>query len=291
MNKKTLTRNNIFPPAWNAVKNDPDFPWHDQAYKINSSQALAIDVFGTIQFSTNRNKILDELSSTLGIPGKNPWSLELEWNDPNNLLNESRARSQIDVVLNNSKSLVFSECKFTEPAGGSCSQTLPFSSGSQKGLIQCDGSYSEQVNPYNNISSKCVLTGKKIRYWGTIDKIFNKKIYDYENCPFSGSWYQWMRNITICYEVAKHQNLTPFFLLVYADDKEFNISQELKSEYWVNFLNHINPNTVNVHTISYQQITELIINLNLSDHDIWLDLRKWIKSKIYISSIITKYRK
>lgn len=76
MNIGVLCRNNIFPLAWNAVKNIDGFRWHDQAYKINSSQALSIDVFGSIQTSPNRDVILHELASQLGIPSKSPWNIE-----------------------------------------------------------------------------------------------------------------------------------------------------------------------------------------------------------------------
>jgi hypothetical protein len=291
MIKRELIRNNIFPPSWNAVKEIEGFRWHDEAYKINSSQALAIDVFGYLQISPNRDIILDELSSKLGFPSESPGRIQLEWNDPLNLLNERKARTQVDVVIRNEQSLVFAECKFTEPNGAPCRQTQPFSHGPKKGLIQCNGRYQEQLNPYNDVTSKCALTGKNIRYWELIDEIFQDQIYEYDECPFAGPWYQWMRNITLCYEIAKTQGLFSTMLLVYADDSEFNMVHEIRSQKWSDFLSLIKPNTIGVKAVSYQQLLDTITDLNTSDQDIWLDLERWILSKMNMSSIIIKYRK
>jgi hypothetical protein len=292
MNKESLSRANIFPASRKAIENDTVFPWHKEAYKINSSQALAIDLFGYIQVSENRDIVLNELSNKLNTPSESPWEVKLEWSDPKNLLNEDeRYPTQVDSILQNKKSLIFCECKFTEDNGGSCNQVKPFRSGPQKGLIQCNGRYKEQVNPYNAISSKCALSGKNIRYWEVIDDLFERSIYGHKKCPFSGSWYQWMRNITICSEVALDQGLKPGFLLVFADDSEFSVAKKVRSQEWTEFLNHIKPGKIEVTAISYQRILKIITDLNLSDHEIWLDLEQWVLSKINLSSIILKNRK
>jgi len=291
MNVGVLSRNNIFPLAWDAVANIDGFRWHDEAYKINSSQALAIDIFGCIQTSPNRDRILHELASQLGIPSFSPWNIEFEWKDPKNLLQEKRARTQVDVSLRNNESLIFAECKFTEPNITLCRQTVPFSQGRLKGLIQCNGRYETQTNPYNQITSQCALSGKQIRYWEIIDKIFDKKIYELEKCPFAGIWYQWMRNVTLGYAVAVDHGLTPSFSLVYADDPEFYTSHEINSKKWTKFHNLINKNAIKVNAVSYQEIISKIQAMNLSDHETWIDLEKWVTSKIGMSSIILKYRK
>lgn len=89
MNKEALTRTNIFPASWKAVENNESFPWHKEAYKINSAQALAIDLFGYIQTSENRDLILNEIASKLDISSESPWDVQLEWSDPKNRLNEN----------------------------------------------------------------------------------------------------------------------------------------------------------------------------------------------------------
>jgi hypothetical protein len=57
---REITINFVF--SWKAVENNDSFPWHREAYKTNASQALAIDLFGFIQMSNNRDFILNELA-------------------------------------------------------------------------------------------------------------------------------------------------------------------------------------------------------------------------------------
>jgi len=72
---------NLFPPAHSAIDDWTNFPWdrHQtiQAYKVESSQALAIDVFGTIKVSPERDRILGALARMCGVPDDGPWTLAL----------------------------------------------------------------------------------------------------------------------------------------------------------------------------------------------------------------------
>jgi hypothetical protein len=59
-------KKNLFPEAHKAISDWETFPWHNhngviQTYKPESSQALAIDVFGTIKVSEERHRILGAL--------------------------------------------------------------------------------------------------------------------------------------------------------------------------------------------------------------------------------------
>ncbi|MHA1972495.1 MAG: PGN_0703 family putative restriction endonuclease [Candidatus Hodarchaeales archaeon] len=81
------------------------FPWH-QAEKIHSSQALAIDVFGTIKQSPNRNLILNSIAEKIGLEKNGNWFLELEWKDPDNLVQEHR-QTQVDAVAWNDSYVLF----------------------------------------------------------------------------------------------------------------------------------------------------------------------------------------
>lgn len=57
-------RENLFPASLGAIEDWEAFPWHRdrtnriQAHKAHSSQAIAIDVFGTIKMSTDRDRAL-----------------------------------------------------------------------------------------------------------------------------------------------------------------------------------------------------------------------------------------
>jgi hypothetical protein len=129
---------NLFPASHAAISNWDTFPWHKymgqiQADKPLSSQALAIDVFGTIKVSRERDYILGELAQRCGVPSDGPWTLELEWTDPDNLLRESRP-TQIDALAFGRRAILVVECKFTE-AGGSCSQVRPRKNGGPSAMV------------------------------------------------------------------------------------------------------------------------------------------------------------
>src|SRR5260370_2939329 len=137
---------NLFPAAHAAIGDWKAFPWHRlngtiQTSKPNSSQALAIDVFGTIKVSEERDRILGALAQKCGIPSDGPWTLELEWNDPDNFLSEPTP-TQVDAFAFGSRSLLLIECKFRE-TGGRCSQT---SRGKTTHLPHCSGHHVIQEN-------------------------------------------------------------------------------------------------------------------------------------------------
>jgi hypothetical protein len=61
--------------------------------------------------------------------------------------------------------------------------------GAHIGKRQCDGMYRSQTNPVNGKTSRCALSGKGMRYWDVIPKLFD---YDAQvdhidtACPFKG---------------------------------------------------------------------------------------------------------
>jgi hypothetical protein len=83
-------KKNLFPASHAAIDDWEKFPWHRDrhghidTHKRHSSQALAIDVFGTIKASTERDGILGALARQCGVPDDGPWTLCLEWIDPKN---------------------------------------------------------------------------------------------------------------------------------------------------------------------------------------------------------------
>jgi len=265
-------KKNIFPPAWPALRGLDKAQLHRDLGKPNSSQALAIDVFGFLKLidQSERNRALDAIALSLGLPTGGDWSIELEWTDGHNLLNEKQ-KSQIDAVARSAHSLIFIECKFTEKDGGKCSQTSP-----REGKKQCDGNY----NYADGKKARCTLTAKKIRYWDSIPQVFDLDAnVDHEPCPFAGSWYQWMRNIILCWETARRKKLAPGFAIAYADSpflsiakKEFQCLDDL-----------LRRNTVSFDKISYQKIIDEAIELahsNGSDASQWCSLKIWVADKI-----------
>ena len=111
---------NLFPAARAAITDYGRFPWHRYAWKPNSSQALAIDLFGTLKTASDPEKslIFDSFAAQLGLPTSGSWDVMPEWRDEENRLHEERrARTQIDAVARNSRCVILFECKFTEEAG------------------------------------------------------------------------------------------------------------------------------------------------------------------------------
>jgi hypothetical protein len=283
---KERIRSNIFRDAHTAVEPWETFPWHRgsdgkiDAYKKHSSQALAIDVFGTLKMSSDRDTILNHLAKELDLPIEGTWEIDLEWKDPKNLLKERR-QTQVDVVACNRKSLIFFECKFTEADGGSCSQPEPIKDGQNKGLKQCNGSYEKQTNPVNKKIARCALTGKGIRYWDVIPQIFDYVAdIDYKTCPFKGPRYQWMRNLTACWEVAKDKHLVPAFIVVFADTPKLPLAEKVKSEEWKEFVSHILPRRIGVRTVSFQKIVKMSCNEAVLEPNTYHDLLHWVEYKI-----------
>lgn len=189
---KNKIENNLFPLARPAIEPWEKFPWHlDRSnlcdtWKIHSSQALAIDVFGTLMMleQSSRDAIFDSVCKNLNVPPGGPWQVHLEWLDPTNLLKEPRP-TQVDAVAVGQFAFILFEVKFTERQAGCCSQTMPLA---RVGQAQCNGNFELQVNPANRILDRCALTGKGIRYWELVPQIFRLNAGDdYRPCPFAGS--------------------------------------------------------------------------------------------------------
>jgi hypothetical protein len=240
--------------------------------KRHSSQALTIDVFGSLKTADPeiRNGVFDSIADSVGLPVGGEWEVELEWQDRDNCLNE-RKKSQIDAVARGAKSLIFFECKFTERDGGSCSQISK-----RGGKQQCDGNY----RVVDGRRERCVLTEKSIRYWKVVPKVFSySKDRDMTPCPFAGSWYQWMRNMVLCKQVAEREGRRPAFMIAYADSPLFSIA----NKDWNPFRKELREDVVQFNQISYQRIIAMAIShahesgSSVSD---WEDLRLWVDDKI-----------
>jgi hypothetical protein len=277
-------RANIYPPAWDAVSPAESFPWHKYSHLPHSSQALAVDVFGTLKMldSDRRDAILADFASSISVPSGGPWSVDLEWLDPKNRLREPR-QTQVDVLLKGAQSTICVECKFTENAGGSCSQTTPINQGLHKGKVQCDSRYAHQVNPINGKKAKCALTGKGIRYWDFIPDVFKYSAeLDYNPCPFAGAEFQWMRNMVLASAVATDERTQAAFVLMYADSPSFQISQYVKGQDWRAFTSTIRTEAICVQAASYQSFiaAEESLNSRGIPSPEWQGLCNWVSEKI-----------
>jgi hypothetical protein len=281
---------NIFHAAHRAIPDWETYPWHTRsggidAWQPNSSQALSIDVFGTLRAFENqaaRNAVMNAIAERLGLEPDHGWKIDLEWMDDKNGLKEPR-RTQVDVRAQGQKNLILMECKFTEQDGGSCSQVNPLQKGEHKGKRQCTGAYRLQTNPVNGREARCALTAKGIRYWDLIPEIFNfDSRQEYDKCPFKGGWFQWMRNLALCAELARANPLRPKVVVVYVDSAHMPFKRKIDSGEWEGFVGALKTKKI-LSILSYGQVLELgEIALEPFDAErlIWKDLKKHVEDKV-----------
>lgn len=278
-------RRNLWTKSHGAIGDWQTFPWHKdlrgeiQTSKIQSSQALAIDVFGTIKMHKDRDKIMGALAKKCDLPDDGPWQLELEWIDPDRLLNEPRP-TQIDAVAFGKKSLLVIECKFTEPGGG-CSQPKKITNGRHAGQRQCNGNYEVQTNPITNNSNRCALTGKGIKYWETIPRVFGINAErDFRPCPFKADAYQWMRNIVLADRLSSERNLSSAVICAYADSPVFSTAKKVRSDKLGLPTTSESPSLI---PLSYQSIIATAEGVSERPED-WQSLAGWVNRKIDAAS-------
>ena len=280
MNQATRTRleRNIFPAAHQACEPWEIFSWERGAHAAHSSQALAIDVFGTITTAADCDVILDALATSLGVPTGGPWGITLGWTARPTLLNEPHP-TQVDVYAESPHSVILFDCTFTEQDGEVCSQT-----GRQNGARSCKGNYVPQINCGNGLTSRCPLSEKGIQYWDIIPKVFHLDAQtDYQPCPFAGPAYQWMRHLVVAYKVARQKNKQPAMVIVYADRPDLPMPQMVRSQAWTAFTRTVRQDQVALHVRSYQDILTLVqqtTGQGSEEQTVWKQLAEWVHKKI-----------
>jgi hypothetical protein len=287
--KRDKIRRNLFLASHPSVEPWDDFRWHTDkggecdTDKENSSQALAIDVFGTLSQIESRDRIFDEILRTLGFRSSGEWSVDLEWLVPDRLLGEPR-QSQVDAVAHSRDFLIFMECKFSESEAGRCSQPKPLAKGAHKGVTQCNGNYEPQVNPVSRKTAWCSLTGKGVKYWEHIPRLFGiSPTSVHRPCPFVDSMYQWMRNVVACWAESQARGLRPVFLVVYADAPDIHqlpTARFLRSESWASFKSWIRPDTVFVREVAYLDLLDAALGVPGGDAATLRELRNWVEVKV-----------
>jgi hypothetical protein len=281
---------NIFYAAHPAIDDWGSYLWHSRnglidTHQPNSSQALSMDVFGTLKAFKNRaacDSVMNAIAAEMGIERDYNWMIDLGWMDKENSLKEPH-RTQVDVKAQGQKNVFIMECKFTEPDAGSCSQVKSLSNGKHKGKRQCNGAYRQQINPANGRQAKCALTAKGIRYWELIPEIFNFDNHqEYDECPFKGGWFQWMRNLVLCSELARLNNLHGKTFVVYVDSPRMPFRKIMDSGEWEKFLGTLKKKSL-LGTISYGQILEFgqeALKPFKNEQKVWGTLRNHVLSKI-----------
>jgi hypothetical protein len=279
---------NLFPAARGLVRERVDFPWHQDATgnftasSRQSSQAVAIDVFQTVNWISSRNRIVAAWAELLRLPvaPDDNWDLTLEYRVDKALLGEPR-ESQIDVLAQSKSGIVVFECKFTESDGGGCSQVNSIGKGAHKGLRQCNGNYEEQVNPANGKSARCALIAKGVRYWDLIPDVLNIDAnMDHTPCPVAGGSYQWMRNLVAARALSLKAGVPAAFGLVYADGP-FPMAKKLEDPAWKKSLtDSVAGRAVHLEAVSYQELIRVARDVAIEEDSNTLQvLSDWVQRK------------
>ena len=190
--ERTAIRENLFPAAWGIVDELPTGAWHRDrsklvtASRVQSSQALALDVFGTLKTLSSGSTVARAWSESLALPDFGQVVFGVEKVLEPSLLGESRS-TQVDATVMGAAACALFECKFTEPDGGSCSQTTPIALKDGTKSPQCNGRYEQQRNPLTGSVHRCALSAKGIRYWDLAPAVLRvSSDTDYDPCPFAG---------------------------------------------------------------------------------------------------------
>jgi hypothetical protein len=242
----------------------------------HSSQVLALDVFGTLKNCRSRDRICDHLAVLLEVPTDGPWDVHLEYVDPDNTLNEAAHKSQLDVLLQGARSLIAIECKFAETRLEPCGQT----SKTGKGLVQCNGNYETQVNPANGRTALCALTGKHIRYWDCVPRVFRLAAdAPHRPCPFAGPWYPWMRTLVIAYALAEKRGLKPAVGLAHIDRPTMPLRARIQDE--VPKMKRLLTDAVKLELLRYDKLPGVFeVAADPSERGMFQDLRGWVDAKV-----------
>lgn len=282
----TGVRANLFHWVHPLVDERPDFPWHRDRRGVvtatmeESSQALALDLFGTVQRLASRDVIVGRWTEALHLSLDGPWELIPEVPIPREMLGEPKS-TQLDVLATGKGGIVVFECKFTEPDGGSCSQPVPLQKGAHQGKKQCNGNYEFQTNPIDGHKSKCALTPKGVKYWDLVPEVMNvDPAKNYAPCPFASGWYQWMRNLVATLSLGRRQGVPAAFVIAYADGP-FPMATKIHGPTWSELEVAVRGRQVPMKVASYQQLLAWAKEgARASDRSVIEELQGWMEGKM-----------
>jgi len=281
-------KRNIFFRAQDIIKNYSTFLWHDYASEQNSSQVIAIDIWGCIVLSPYKDEIINSIFNEC----EENWEIEFEFRDRDNILNEGYnpknlydARTSIDVVLYCRDKVKFIESKFSENYFDICYYSKNY----------CNGNYEIEEYFKNQKKSgiyKCPFEGKKIRYWDFIPQIYNLPYDSNGNlmpCPFKFQ-YQIMRNLCLGKAIEKTSNKKISNYLMYINSPKCKMYDRINNQNYGDKLSKYLINKTRLSISHYNGILNNEIGVinkakNVVQNDsnelkIFDDLEKWINRKI-----------
>lgn len=282
-------RANLFEAAHYLVDELPANLWHRDrsgvltATRPHSSQALALDVLGTIRALPSLQSVAGAWADHLKLPSFGPVSIQPEFMIERALLGEPKS-TQVDALIRGDAASALFECKFTERDGGSCSQTAKRELPDGRMVAQCNGSYAPQKNPHSTrrplTEDSCALTAKGVRYWDYIPGVLGVRAdVVHPVCPFAGGAYQWMRNLVAAHALTQSMGRPHAFVIAYADGP-FAMPRKVKSKAWREFTTGL-AGAVALREVSFQSLIAVARHASVPSDKVLLDrLAQWTDGKV-----------
>ena len=292
-------RANLFDAAHYLVDELPANLWHRDrsgaltAARPHSSQALALDVPGTIRALPSLQSITAAWADHLNLPSFGPASIQPEFMIERALLGEPKS-TQVDALIRGDAASALLECKFTERDGGSCSQTAKRKHPDGRKVAQCNGSYAPQRNPHSTrkplTDDSCALTAKGVRYREYIPDVLGVRAdVVHPVCPFAGGAYQWMRNLVAAHALTQSLGRPHAFVITYADGP-FSMPRKIKSKAWREFTARL-TGAVALREVSFQSLIAVARHASVRSDTVLLDrLAQRIEGKVRIASVSDRVR-
>ena len=282
-------RENLFDAAHYLVEELPANLWHRDlsgaitAMRPHSSQALALDVLGTIRALQSLQSVAAAWADHLKLLSFGEVSIQPEFMIERALLGEPKS-TQVDALIHGAAAAALVECKFTERDGGSCSQTAKRKLPDGRMVAQCNGSYGPQHNPHSTRrplrEDSCALTAKGVRYWDHIPDVLGVRAdVVHPVCPFAGGAYQWMRNLVAAHALTLSLGRPHAFVIAYADGP-FAMPRKVKSKAWREFTAGL-AGAVELREVSFQSLIDLARHASTPSDTVILDrLAQWVEGKV-----------
>jgi hypothetical protein len=245
----------------------------------DSSLGIVLDVFGTLKLSMSRDRLCDALAVLLGVPAGGPWNVEVWFEDSDNTLHELQHKTRVDVLLRGRHSLIIIDGRFAETDIRSCGRL----SKTGKGLVQCNGNYSVQVNPVTRKIARCAFTGQGIRYWEYIPRVFRFAASDdYAPCPFASLLYQYLRPLVMASCLGEKLGLKPVVGFACLDRPAFPAFARLGpgSDNWTS-LHQFLTGAVRVEALAPDKLPRMFEAVaEESEKGMFRDLHDWLDAKV-----------
>ena len=214
-------------------KEKQNFNWHTHADDIRSSQVFCLSAFGSLRRYTEKDEIINALFGSCFKDIKTgKWIIEPEASN-RQLLGESENQpTSIDMLFMSKDEVICMESKYIEDAKtgfGGCSQYKK----------DCKGFYGPGSDKKCGTQAWCRLEnwdGKRSPrlYWSLGKRYFQPEVFNMqrqgETCPFSGPYYQLMRNVLFAATFAEVKGLSSWGVVAICPEKNaFPLTEQVNS--------------------------------------------------------------